>query len=92
MKSVEQHDSISVAPKSSSIYKSGFGLDVKSRMYDKNRLLTVDLLAAVYTGVSVLCWNNLTYINRLYRCNKRYVWHIEESNVEGSVLSELDNY
>jgi hypothetical protein len=54
MKSLEQHDSISVAPKSSSIYKSSFGLDVKGRMHDKNRLLTVDLLAAEYTGVCVV--------------------------------------
>jgi hypothetical protein len=28
---------------------------VSDCVYDRNRLLTVDLLAAVYTGVSVLC-------------------------------------
>ena len=32
-----------------------FITQVSDCMYDRNRLLTVDLLAAVYTRVSVLC-------------------------------------
>ena len=68
-KSAGQHDGISIAPKSSSIYKSGFGLYVQQKPVINCWFVS----SSVHRCVCAVL--KLTYVKRLYRYNKWYVCH-----------------